>query len=347
LKGVHIEKLRIGIIGFGEIVRRAHAEAIKNNSDICELAAICDLDEEVLKEVGEEHKVPTTTDYHELCSCKDLDAVLIATPTSSHGEITGEAFRGGKHVLCEKPMALTLEGCDRMLQARDEASKILQIAFMQRNDVGWNRIKEIVDSQEIGQIHFCSLSQHWWGEHKDQWRSAEEISGGGILADSACHWLDLIRWFIGEPKELVCYLSTRNLKEHPIDDSAAIMLKFKTGAVGVIRVSWGSLRPYDQFEEGEFYGNKGSIVANMRSPWSADSEQTIRVGYVNGGHRFEEFKVKGAVTRYTRQIKEFVESCRRGWTKLSGEDGRRAQELQLLCYQSAATGKTAKVPPRQ
>lgn len=240
---------RIGIIGGGQIVQRRHLPEIQDNP-LAQVGAICDVVPEKVEALAKQYGAVPYTDYHKLIADPTLDAVIVAATNTTHAPMTIEALRAGKHVMCEKPMAVSLEEAEEMMRASDETGKILFIAQNQRLAPAHVRAKEILKSGALGKvITFKSTFGHpgcerWATEKQNTWFFKKNQSYFGCLADLGIHKIDVVRWMLDDEYDSV-YARVETLNKTyadgtPIDveDNAVMVLKTKKGITGTITVSW-------------------------------------------------------------------------------------------------------------
>lgn len=328
------KRIPLDVIGCSDIFEHAHAHGLERLSDRYELRSFTDPDAGKLAAFGRRYGVAKLYPGVEaLLRAEPGGAALVCTPTANHAESTVAALAAGRDVLCEKPMAMTLVEADEMLAAARNTHRVLQVCFMSRFAPCWMKIKELVDSGAIGQVMSVTMTQYWDGGHGlfENWRTQEAVSGGGIIADSAAHWIDILRWLLGEIDALTAAgipASDSPFKE--LDDSSSALFKFHSGALGMLRNSWRHLRPRNEAETVEIYGDKGSILGNLQTPWIDGGIQTVRL--VRECETVE-YDFHDPMQRFANQLSAFadlVETRGAG----SGTDGRRALELQLAIYRA-------------
>ncbi|MBA3726911.1 MAG: Gfo/Idh/MocA family oxidoreductase [Armatimonadetes bacterium] len=197
-----MSKLRIGIIGTGMIARTAHLPGYSAIPDKCEVMAVADVNPDKGKDAAAKFNVAKTfTDYRDLLAMPEIDAVSVATPNALHKQITVDALNAGKHVLCEKPMAMKGEECREMIRAQRESGKLLQIALQWRFGGPIRFMRQYIDNGHMGEIYYArsmALRRRevpGWGVFIDK-----EKQGGGPLIDIGVHILDLTLYLMGYPK---------------------------------------------------------------------------------------------------------------------------------------------------
>jgi predicted dehydrogenase len=259
-------KIGYGIIGCR--MGQAHMKGVKSCND-AELKAICDIDGENLMKAAKEFGVTRKdcyTDYKEMLLRDDIDVLVVASPDQVHPKQTIDAFYAGKHVLCEKPMALTFDECKAMIEASEKTGKKLMIGQICRYTPGFIAAKMLIEKGEIGELFFVeSEYAHDYSKipgagnwRLDPVRLRHPILGGG------CHAVDLLRWIAGDPYEVFAYASRKVLKEWPVDDCTIAIMKFPNDVIGKVMTSIGCKRNYTM--RSVFYGDKGTIIADNQLP---------------------------------------------------------------------------------
>lgn len=184
----------IGVNGFG----RAHLRAFDANKN-ANLVAVCDINEEYAKELGEKYNVAYTTSFDEILENSEIDAVSIALPDQLHAQYVTRALRAGKDVLCEKPLALNLEHCREMIRVAKETGRYLMVGQICRFTPGFVMAKKIIDEGIIGELFFVeSEYAHDYSKMTCEWRKNDPERDGFL--GGACHAVDLLRWIAGNPK---------------------------------------------------------------------------------------------------------------------------------------------------
>ena len=179
--------------------------------------------------------------------------------------MTVDALQAGKHVLCEKPMALTRKDCAAMIRAGEESGRKLMIGQICRYTPGFRRAKELIDSGAIGELFFVE-SEYAHDYEKiipdtSNWRADPLRSG---FLGGGCHAVDLLRWIAGDPVEVMAYANKKMLTHLPTDDCTIAIMKFPHGVIGKVFVSIGCKRNYTM--RSVFYGSKGTIIADNTTP---------------------------------------------------------------------------------
>lgn len=256
--------LTVGVIGMG--IGKYHADAVVRTEKAA-LTWICDLDEELLADMKDKFKVANTcTDYREMLKDPDLDCVIIGTPDQLHKKITEEALAAGKHVLCEKPLALTREDIEAIVAAAKKSDKKFMVGQVCRYTPGFVKAKELIDAGEIGELTFVESEYahdyekiltgvHSW--RQDPLRYG--VVGGG------CHAVDLLRWIAGNPELVEAFGTHKTFKDiTAIDDTHVAIMRFPNDVIGKVFCSISCRRDYTM--RSVFYGTKGTIITDNTSP---------------------------------------------------------------------------------
>jgi len=268
------KKIKIGLIGCGAFGEGAHLSYL-TKADNAEVVAICDINEKALMEASEKYGVKDGyTDYTQLLDRNDIEAVAIASPDQLHCEIACAAMKKGKHVMCEKPMALTVEDCTEMIEVQKETGKKLMIGQISRLTPGFAEAKRLVDEGVIGELFFVESEYAHDYSHvsgMDSWR-ADPLRH--VVLGGACHAVDLLRWIAGNPYEVTAYSNKKMIKALPTDDCTIAIMRFPNNVIGKLFASSGCKGPYSMATR--LMGTKGTIIINNTDPYI-----TVYRGQVN------------------------------------------------------------------
>jgi UDP-N-acetyl-2-amino-2-deoxyglucuronate dehydrogenase len=338
---------RIALVGCGRI-SKSHVEAIAKVEGLS-LSAVCDSDEHRAKELGEHVGVPSFRSYEEMLAQAECDAVAICTPSGLHPGQGILAARAGKHVICEKPMAISLAEADALVQACDAAGVHLFVVKQNRLNPPIQLLKRAIDKGRFGRLYTANTTVRWSRpqEYYDQapWRGTWEFDGGAFM-NQASHYVDLIQWLVG-PVESVIAKTATLARRIETEDTGVAVLKFRSGALGVIEVT---MLTYPRNLEGSItlLGEKGTVkiggtAVNKVEHWSFadydDDDKLIEAAATNPptvygfGHE-----------AYYRNVLSVL----RGQAKpdTDGRAGRKSLELILGIYESAKTGRDVPLPLR-
>ena len=226
--------VKFGIIGFGAIGPR-HKEKIDDNEQ-AELIAVCDIDEKRLEPLSG-NCVKVFKDYREMLKLKAIDVISICTPNHLHAEMTTEALKAGKHVLCEKPMALTSKECKIMVHTALRENKKLFIVKQNRYNPPVMSVKRLIDDKKLGKVYYIVVNCFWNRSNgyyaNSNWKGSR-IKDGGALFTQFSHFVDLILMFGGSVESVYTMAHNFNHPEIEIEDTGVVSLKFSDGTIGSI-----------------------------------------------------------------------------------------------------------------
>ena len=270
-----LENLVVGVVGLG--MGALHLKgAIAYGAKI---GMICDTNPERLKTIGEENGIPVenrTTDYHDMLNNKEITAVILATPDQQHREQIEAFLAAGKHVMCEKPLALTREDLDAIVAAvKAHPECKFMIGQICRFTPAFVQAKKYIDDGTIGELYFVESEYahdyvHMFEKDPKNWR-ADPVRNG--VVGGGCHAVDLLRWLVGsDPYEVYAHGTHKMLPYVEYDDANLAMMKFPGDVMGKVFVSTGCKRNYTM--RTCVYGTKGSLIFDNKS-------ETMEVFYAN------------------------------------------------------------------
>ncbi len=255
--------MRFGLVGAGEI-GRIRADALGRSGD-CSLSAVADRDPTRARDVVTGHDAAALGDFRELIAREDLDAVIVSTPPDSHEEITLAALTAGKHVLCEKPLAPSVEACRRMVDEARQRGLVLATGFCQRYFPAVQFVKENVESGAIGELtHVRAYTGHLGlSEFREAWMYDKRTIGGGALMDNGIHLIDLVSDLLGDVAEVYGATSGAVWKLDGTEDHSIALLRNREGKTATIEAAWNEWRGY-RFSI-EAYGDRGNGESFVRA----------------------------------------------------------------------------------
>lgn len=254
------KKMCVGVIGL--VMGRHHLKGLVDRN--IEVAAICDINPETLKKEGDLHNIPEEkrfTDWRELLKIEEMNAVLIITPDQLHREMSEAFLAAGKHVMCEKPLAIVREDLDAIVAAAEKSDKVFMVGQICRFTPAFVKAKQLVDDGVIGDLYYMeSEYAHDYYKIMHAWRADPNrhgVIGGG------CHAVDLLRWFGGDVQEVFAYGTHTLLPNAPYNDATVALLKWNKDLMGKVFVSTGCKRPYTM--RTQLWGSKGTILCDNTS----------------------------------------------------------------------------------
>ncbi|MDY7080490.1 MAG: bi-domain-containing oxidoreductase [Chloroflexota bacterium] len=341
------EKLRVGLIGCGEIAVQSARGA--HEAPNASLAIAMDVNEKVAKDMAECYNIPYTVDVEELLESDDVDAVLISVPHHLHAPLTIQAARQGKHIMVEKPIATNIEDADQMIAACRQAGVKLSVIYCQRYWSHVQKAKKLIDQGALGDILGSELAfqldkppSYWTGGYSGRvttdWRLSKEKSGGGLLIFNIVHYLDMFRYLTG--LEVTRVYGEYGTLDTPIEteDTLSVTLRYSNRAIGNIIASScvrGSMSP----AELRIWGTDGQMVLenslhfySLRQVNGHSSGQWHSLDAMSLSNDRAEF-----VTRFARAVLNDEEP------EISGRDGRAIQAIVEAIYTSGELQKPVEV----
>jgi UDP-N-acetyl-2-amino-2-deoxyglucuronate dehydrogenase len=339
--------VRVALVGCGRISRN-HLDAIARIDDL-ELVSVADTDPSRAQSIGAEQGVPAFASLDEMLAAVPSDLVAICTPSGLHPQHGIAAARAGRHVLTEKPMAISLAAADDLVHACDDAGGHLFVVKQNRLNPAIQLLRRAIDKGRFGRIYSANTTVRWTRpqEYYDAapWRGTWEFDGGAFM-NQASHYVDLMQWLVG-PVESVMAKTATQARRIEAEDSGVALLKFRSGALGVIEVT---VLTYPRNLEGSLtiLGEKGSVkvggtAVNRVDTWMFaeydDDDKLVEAANTNPPTVYG-FGHEG----YYRNVLKVLRGDARADT--DGRAGRKSLELILGIYESAKTGREVPIPLR-
>ena len=332
------EKVKLGIIGAGRI-GRLHARHLCMQIEGVEVAAVSDIFEKAASDLAAELGITSFfIDHRKILRDNNIDAVIICSSTDTHAGIIREAAEAGKHIFCEKPIALDLEEIDKSLSAVKKAGVILQIGFNRRFDPNHRRVRAAVSGGEIGDPHILRITSR---DPSPPPLEYLKVSGGMFL-DMTIHDFDMARFLIGSEVEEVYAVGAVRVNPEIGDagdiDTAIITLKFENGVIGTIDNSRQAVYGYDQ--RVEVFGSKGMAVTENVTP--------NRVRIQNASMVKEDlplnFFMERYIDSYLNEMNDFIAAVKNGTpSPVSGHDGKMPVLIGKAALKSLKEGRPVKI----
>jgi len=339
--------IRLALVGCGRISRN-HLDAIAKIPEL-QLVSVCDIVAERAVQAAEQAGVPWFTDLERMLAEVPSDAVVVATPSGLHPQHGIMAARAGRHVISEKPMAISLAAADALVQACDDHQVQLFVVKQNRLNPPIVLLKRALDRGRFGRLYMANCTVRWTRpqEYYDQapWRGTWEFDGGAFM-NQASHYVDLIQWLVG-PVESVMAKTATMARRIEAEDSGVAILKFRSGAIGTIEVT---MLTFPRNLEGSItiLGEKGTVkiggtAVNRVEHWQFadydDDDKLVEQANTNPPSVYG-FGHEG----YYRNVVAVLRGEARPET--DGRAGRKSLELILGIYESAKTGRDVPLPLR-
>jgi predicted dehydrogenase len=325
-------KLGVGIIGLG-FAGAQHLEAYLKHPDV-EVKMICALDAEKHRRLAEERHLRFTSDYREVLRSKDVEVVSICTPDHLHAEQALAAIQSGKHVFCEKPLAVTLADSQKTVDAvRSSKTKFLTGQIL-RFAPYFLSLKKLHDAGMLGRVFFAESDYvHDLRPFLQGWRRDPD-SGVDLTLSGGCHPVDLLRWIVGEVEEVYAVGNKLCLTDLPFPaDNILLVLKFTSGATGKVQITGGCRRPYAL--NLSLYGTEGTLVNDR---WFTER--------IEGLEDFIALPLaqKAQFQYYDREVVELLEAIREDREpSVTALEGAKTMAVCLAAVESARTNRPVKV----
>lgn len=342
------QEFKIALVGCGRISRN-HLSAIAGIDGLA-VTAVCDSVADRAKAAAGETGAAWYTSYEDMLRDADCDAVTIATPSGLHPKHGVLAARAGKHVITEKPMAISLEGADELVRACDDSGVHLFVVKQNRLNPPIQLLKSAIDKNRFGRIFLANATIRWARpqEYYDQapWRGTWEFDGGAFM-NQASHYVDLIQWLVG-PVESVIAKTATLARKIETEDTGVAVLKFRSGALGTIEVT---MLTYPRNMEGSvtILGEKGAVkiggtAVNEIEHWAfADYDDDDKM--VEGVNTSPPNVYGFGHEVYYRNVLAVLRGD--ALPDTDGRAGRKSLELVLGIYESARTGREVALPLRK
>lgn len=338
--------LKVAVIGCGSIARHRHLMEYAQHPE-AKIVAVCDIVEERANETAEQYDAVPYVDYKQLLEKETPDLVSVCLPNYLHAPVSIDALNAGAHVLCEKPMAISLEEADQMIQAAKENGKKLMIGHNQRFVSSHQKARTLIEQGDIGRVYsFRTAFGHggpegWSIDGKDSWFFQKEKAFIGAMGDLGVHKADLIRYLLGQEIEDVAAFIESSAKENStVDDNAAFILRTEQGVIGTLAASWA----YNAEEDNStvIYGEKGTIRLED------DPNYGLIVNYTNGENVFYELgqiqsNESGGQTN-THVIENFIDAVINDKDPLvNGDEGKKSLAVIIAALKSNETKQITRI----
>lgn len=335
--------LKFALVGCGRIAKR-HSELLGSGQiENARLVAVCDIVPEKAQAIGDQFSVPWFTDMHAMMADCDVDVVVILTESGRHAQHTLALAPYGKHIVVEKPMALTLSDADAMIETCEKAGIRLFVVKQNRFNVPVRKLREALEAGRLGKLVMGTVRVRWCRPQayydQDSWRGTWALDGG-VLTNQASHHLDLLEWMMGDVDSVFAMARTA-LVDIEAEDTAVVAVRFRNGALGVIEATT-AVRPKDLEGSISLMGENGTVViggfaVNKLETWNfVESE-------LGDDEVMERYSVNPPnVYGFGHQAyyEHIVDCIQNGGRHLvDGLQGRKSLELINAIYESVETGK--------
>lgn len=333
------EVIKFGIVGCGRIGAR-HAGHIAEQG---KLVAVCDVKEESSSKLAEQFGCKSYTKLESLLSNHpEIDVIAVCTPNGLHAEHTIEAFDKGFHVLCEKPMAISVHDCGRMINAAEKANKRLFIVKQNRFNPAVSEVKKIVDEGRLGRIMSVQLNCFWNRNfnyyRNSDWKGTKELDGGTLYTQFS-HFIDLLYWIVGDVVDVNAIIGNYAHEEViEFEDTGVINLRFFNGAIGTINYT---VNAFAKNMEGSMtlFGEKGTVKVGGQylNKLEYQSIEDYEIGALAPGNPANEYgEYQGSMSNHDKVYANVIEVLTKaGVIATNGFEGLKTVEIIDKIYRSA------------
>lgn len=339
-----------GIVGAG-LIADFHARAI-NDMPNAKLISVCDVVLAKAEELARKHSCRAFGSYEEMLKNKEIDIVAIATPSGLHMEPTVAAAKAGKHVICEKPLDITHDRIDAMIEAHQKCGTRLGGIFPSRFNDCMKPLREAIKSGRFGVITYAGIYVPWWRTeeyYKDSWHGTWKLDGGGALMNQSIHGVDTLCELMPSVESVYAFTATLGHPQIEAEDTTTAILRFTNGALGII---YGTTASYPgQLRRFEITGTKGTVIylEDSFTVWQFADEkpedEQIR-------KQFGQVIVHAGVAdpaaisheNHTRNFQAFVDALEQNREfEVNPHQARKAVDLIMAIYKSAKEQKLVKL----
>lgn len=340
-----MKKIRFALVGTSSIVS-IHAQAIQSIED-AELTLVCGRNSAKAKALAEKFGCEWSADFQEMLKRSDIDAVAICTPSGMHADMGIAAALSGKHVVVEKPIDISLEKADALIETCKKQGVRLGVIFQRRYSEGVQALKKLLDEGKLGQIVYggCYIKLYRSQEYYDSGasRSTWNAAGGGVLMNQGVHYIDMLQYLAGPVAEVSGRCATLGHLGLEVEDTASASVKFQSGALGVIE---GTTCAYPGLvSRVDIYGTEGiAVIENdvlTLVQLKSGYEYKVTSDTENAGVSSPDITFDCHKTQYADIAAAFKNNID---PSVDGAEGRNALETILAIYKSALTGKTVRLP---
>jgi predicted dehydrogenase len=349
-----MNSLGFGVVGCG-LIARFHAQAIKEIPN-ARLVALQSRNPANAAKVAEAAGVrcEVYANLDDMLRRPDLHIVTICTPSGAHLEPAVAAAKAGKHVVVEKPLEITLDRCDRIIEACQRNRVQLCTIFPSRFADANQALKQAITAGRFGRLTLGETTCKWWRpqSYYDEggWKGTKALDGGGALMNQAIHNVDLLQWMMGPVTQVAAFTAMLAHERIEVEDTAVACLRFQNGALGVIQATTSVYPGLPKTIA--VHGDKGSVVVEQEDVlrWEftseSDDDKAIRQRFAQKVGASGGSSNPAAISHeyHRRQLADFVHAIETGGQPLvDGREGRRAVAIILGIYQSAEAGRVVEL----
>jgi predicted dehydrogenase len=357
----HGNKLRFAIVGCG-VIHGTHVSAIRALPEDAELAAVCDENPDAAKTAGDKYGVPYFTDLARMLDSASFDVLNVCTPSGLHAKHGIMGANAGKHIVCEKPIDISLEAADALIQACETNHVKLVVISQHRYSTGIRALRKFLDEGQLGTLCYAESVTKWYRSQQyydsGGWRGTWDLDGGGALMNQGVHYVDQLRWAMGPVKSVTATMATRAHERIEVEDVVSASIEFENGAVGTLLASTAM---YPGFAQAlEVYGTGGSVIvensrlkhvqfagesALVKNFEKQTNDANEEVASTAPGFNAAADPTQVPLDGHIEHLKNLIGAIRENRdTFMNGREARTALELIVGVYRAAKTGERVYFP---
>jgi UDP-N-acetyl-2-amino-2-deoxyglucuronate dehydrogenase len=332
------------------VISDTHLDAIRSLPN-ARIIAVCDTREDTARAKAEKYGCDYYTDLADMLKRDDLHVVNVVVPSGLHAKLGTQCVEAGKHVICTKPIDITLERIDGLIEAAARNHVLVGATHQSRSYPVYKRLKQAVDDGRLGKLLYGSAIVPWFRSeeyYSDGWHGTRALDGGGALINQSIHYIDLLLWVMGNPVKVFGWAENLGHKSIEVEDCANAVIKFESGAQGLIQ---GTTCTYSgHLQRLEIHGTKGNVVitGDETALWEVEGdpvEVCKQAGRMGGSADPRMGMPPEAVQAHAEQIGDLLAAIEEGrQPRLNGQEARRAVELILAIYKASATDAVVTLP---
>ncbi len=337
-----------GVIGCG-VISDTHIKAIRE-LDNAHLVAVCDTRRDAAQAKARKWDCAWYTELDQLLARDDIHVVNVVVPSGLHARLGIQAANAGKHVICTKPIDITLEAIDALIAAGERNGVLIGATHQCRDYRIYRRVKQAVDDGLLGRLLYGNVRVPWYRSdeyYSDGWHGTRALDGGGALMNQSIHYIDLLLWMMGEV-EAVCGFAGALDHDIEVEDCATAALLFRSGAQGMIQGTTCTYRGYEA--RLGLHGTRGNvvIVGDELQLWDVEGDEIVHnpsAGHTGGAADPKMGMVGEAVAAHARQIGDLLRAVEEGsQPELNAREARRAVEVILAVYKASESRNYVTLP---
>lgn len=337
-----------GVIGCG-VISDTHIEAIRSLEN-ARLVAVCDTREEAARAKAQKWGCAWYTDLDDLLARDDIHVVNVVVPSGLHAKVGIRAADAGKHVICTKPIDITLEAIDSLIAAGERNGVKIGATHQCRDYQVYRKLRTAVQEGRLGRLLYGNVRVPWYRTdeyYRDGWHGTKALDGGGALINQSIHYIDLLIWLMG-PVKTVCGFASALAHDIEVEDCATAALEFTSRAQGMIQGTTCTYRGYEA--RLGIHGTRGNVVVvgDELMLWDLEGEEIVHnptAGHAGGAADPRAGMMGEAVSAHAKQIADLLAAIEEGREpELNAREARRAVEAILAIYRSSERREFVDLP---